>query len=96
LDTSERLPPIEPAGTADASQADDIRGSSRFDVGLLIQDQLFTQKEILGCKSGAVAQIEPEEAHAIAQKRQQHADEGLEGRKSVRESCHKLTQVATY
>jgi hypothetical protein len=57
-------------------------------MALLVQRQLFTQKEILYGECGAGAQAEEEEAHAIAQERQQHTYEQHEGTELVRESCH--------
>ena len=71
-----------------ATTASDVGRAPWLEVAFLIQRQLFTQKEVFCRGCGAGAQAEEEEAHAIAQERQQHTDERHEGTEPVRESCH--------
>ena len=52
-----------------------IGGTSRFDVALLIQGQLFAQKEVFRCQHWSWAQTEAQETDDIDQQRQQRASE---------------------
>ena len=51
----QRLPPVEPASEPNQDHAEGMGRSSRFDLALLIQRELFVQKEILGGEGGAWA-----------------------------------------
>ena len=64
------MPPIKPTGKPDQAKTSGRGGLSRFHMALLIEGQLFTQKEILGGEGGAGAQGEEEEMHTITQERQ--------------------------
>ena len=55
LNNGQRPPPVEPAGEPDQSHPGGIGGSSWFDVALLIQGQLLTQKEVLRGEGGTRA-----------------------------------------
>src|SRR5262245_42469278 len=65
LHQDQRMPPIKPAGKPNEAKTDSHGGLSRFHMALLIEGQLFTQKEILSGECGAGAQGEEEEMHAI-------------------------------
>jgi hypothetical protein len=77
------LPPVEPATEPDKGKARRVGGTPRLDVSLLIQRELFTQKEILCGQCRAKAQAESEKAHGINHKREQHGHERYEVTKSV-------------
>jgi hypothetical protein len=51
LHDSQSWPPVEPAPEPDEGETRGIGGMSGFDVALLIQRQLFPQKEIFCRKS---------------------------------------------
>ena len=61
----QRVPPVEPAGEPDQDHADGIGPSSRCDVALLIQSELFAQQEILCGEGRAWAYAETKETHAV-------------------------------
>src|SRR5215510_10940168 len=50
LDNGQGLPPIEPASEPDECETRGVGGTSGFDIALLIQRQLFPQKEVFCCK----------------------------------------------
>ena len=50
LHNGQRLTPVEPATEPDQGDTSGIGRTPGFDVALLIQRQLFTQKEIFGCQ----------------------------------------------
>jgi hypothetical protein len=85
------LPPVEASGKPDQSETSGIGRTLRFDVALLIQRQLFTQKEILCSKRGAWAQAQEQEAQRIHEEHQPHACERYTPYKmaeQARAMCH--------
>jgi hypothetical protein len=75
LHHGQRVPPVKAAGEPVQGASGSVGGSSRLNGALLIQCQLFMQKEILCCEGRAWVQAEEEKAHPIAQERQLHPHE---------------------
>jgi hypothetical protein len=67
----------------DEGSARGIGGTPRVDVSLLIQRELFTQKEMLSGQCGTKAQTESEEPHGLDSQREQHGRERHKVAKSV-------------
>jgi hypothetical protein len=78
LDHGQGLPPIESAGEPYEGDPSRMSGALWFDVTLLIQRELFAQKEILCRKRDGPTQTEPEVPQGIGQECQQYASELLQ------------------
>ena len=61
------LAPITPAGEPDHARGGSRRGTPWQHVALLIQRELFAEKEVFRCKRSTGAQAEPEETLGITQ-----------------------------
>jgi hypothetical protein len=86
LDNGQRPPPVEPEGEPAQGHPGGVGGSSWFDVALLVQGQLLTQKEVLCCEGGAGAQAQEQEAQRINEEYQQRACESDNEAEQARES----------
>ena len=88
LNNGQRPPPVEPAAEPDQGHLGGVGGSSWFDVALLIQGQLLTQKEVLRGEGGTGAQAQEQETHRIHEEYQQRACEPDEEAEQAWESSH--------
>jgi hypothetical protein len=80
--------PIKPLAEPDQGDSYGIRSTPRLDMALLIQRQLFAQKEILCRESRAWAQAEPEVAEGIDDEREQRGCQLEEVTKSLQAFQH--------
>jgi hypothetical protein len=67
LHNDESLSPVEPKAEPSQGETSGIGGTPRCDVALLIECQLFAEKEILRRECSRKAQTEAQELQAIAQ-----------------------------
>jgi hypothetical protein len=75
LHNGQGLAPVKPAREPDQGKAGSIGGTARFDVALLVEGQLFTQKEVFRCEYRRWTQTEAQETDDIDQQRQQRTSE---------------------
>jgi hypothetical protein len=66
------LTPVEPAPQPDEGEAGGIGGTPGLDLTLLVQGELFAQKEIFCYQGSRWTQTQEQEARSITQKHQQN------------------------
>jgi hypothetical protein len=89
LHDDEGLSPIEEAAEPDQRHTDGVGGTPGLGVTLLIQRELFAQKEIF-CRQGwAGAQTEAQKAPGITHKREEYACKRQEAAKPLGASGHR-------
>ena len=65
-----------------------IRSTARFDMALLIEGKLLTQKEVCRCQHSRWTQVEPQAMDDIDQQCQQRASEMQHMVEQARALCH--------
>jgi hypothetical protein len=88
LHDRQRLTPVEPAPEPDQGEAGGIRGAPWRDIALLIEGELFAQKEVFCSERRGRAQTEPEEACRIHRERQQCTRQRHEMMERAQDSRH--------